>query len=130
MRGSIRSSWRPETCSEQDPGCAQSGEAAGLRMSLLLYGPSGSGKATAVYAAAAALGWHVVPFSCRELGGQPQQSQQQGGPDTTSAAALRAAFEAATQFSPALLLLQDFEALLEAIPGGPAPSEAPCMTNP
>ncbi len=100
-------------------------------MSLLLHGPSGCGKATAVSAAAVALGWHVVPFSCRELGGgQPQQPGQPGAQDGAPAAALRAAFEAAGQFSPALLLLQDFEALLEAAPGAPAPGEAPVTRNP
>ena len=91
---------------------------------MLLHGPAGAGKATAVRAAASALGWHVVPFSCRELGGQAQQPQQPGGPDGTAVAALKAAFEAAAQFSPALLLLEDFQALLEAVPGGPAPGLA------
>ena len=48
----------------------QSGEDAGLRVALLLTAPSGGGKATAVRGAAAALGLHVVPFSCHELAGQ------------------------------------------------------------
>ena len=98
----------------------QSGRDAALRVALLLHGPSGSGRATAARAAAAALGLHVVPFSCHELGGGPQQQppQQQQGGEGTAVAALRAAFEAAAQFAPALLLLQDFEVLAEAAPGG------------
>ena len=98
---------------------AQSGRDAALRVALLLHGPSGSGRATAARAAAAALGLHVVPFSCHELGGGPAQPpQQQPGGEGAAVAALRAAFEAAAEFAPAVLLLQDFEVLAEAAPGG------------
>ena len=39
----------------------------GLRVAALLHGPDGSGRATAAMAAAAALGIHLVAYSCLEL---------------------------------------------------------------
>ena len=36
-------------------------------MAALLHGPDGSGRATAAMAAAAALGVHLVAYSCLEL---------------------------------------------------------------
>ncbi len=39
----------------------------GLRMAALLHGPDGSGRATAAAAVAAALGIHLVAYSCLEL---------------------------------------------------------------
>lgn len=39
----------------------------GVQASVLVVGPPGAGKATAVNAAAAALGVHIVPFTCHEL---------------------------------------------------------------
>lgn len=51
---------------------------------------------------------------------QQAQAQQPGG-DGTSAAALRAAFEAAAHFAPAILLLQNFEALSDAMAGAGTP---------
>ena len=72
-----------------------------LRASLLIHGPPGSGKATAVKAAAAAFGLHIVPYGCAGL--------HRG--DGQSAELLRAAFEAAEGFAPAVLLLTGFDAL-------------------
>ncbi len=89
----------------------QKGLESGLRIALLLHGPSGSGKNTAVSAAAAALGLHVIPFSCHEFSGQA---------DTVAASAVRAAFRSARSFSPAVLLLQDFAALSDAASGSPS----------
>ncbi|KAK9814693.1 hypothetical protein WJX72_009974 [[Myrmecia] bisecta] len=75
-----------------------------LRTALLLHAPRGAGKATAVGAAAAALGAHVVPFSCHELC---------GASEAKTGLALRTAFEAAGRFSPAIIVLRHFSALLD-----------------
>ena len=73
-----------------------------IRTGVLIHGPPGSGKATAVRAAATAMGLHVVPYGCAGLhaGGQ--------GP---IASRLRAAHEAACKYAPTVLLLTGFEAL-------------------
>lgn len=39
----------------------------GVQASVLVVGPEGVGKTTAIHAAAAALGVHVVPYTCHEL---------------------------------------------------------------
>ncbi|KAK9918621.1 hypothetical protein WJX75_005422 [Coccomyxa subellipsoidea] len=93
------------------PLCHQRGLQAGLRVALLLHGPSGSGKSTAVHAAAAALGLHVIPYSCHDFNGQA---------DAVAASAVRAAFRSARTFAPAILLLQDFGALSDALSGAPS----------
>lgn len=80
-----------------------------------MHGPSGSGKSTAAHAAAAALGLHVVPYSCHEFNGQADQ---------VAASALRAAFQGARSFAPAVLLLQDFAALSDG--NAPGRSHGPC----
>ncbi|BDA49160.1 Peroxisomal biogenesis factor 6 [Coccomyxa sp. Obi] len=102
--GSLLPAWR-QVAEILAPLCHQKGLETGLRTALLLHGPSGSGKSTTVHAAAAALGLHVIPFSCHEFSGQA---------DTVAASAVRAAFRSARYFSPAVLLLQDFAALLDA----------------
>lgn len=89
----------------------QKGLQNGLRIAILLHGPSGSGKSTTVRAAAAALGLHVIPFSCHEFSGQA---------DTVAASAVKAAFRSTRHFSPAVLLLQDFAALSDAASGAPS----------
>lgn len=73
-----------------------------MRSGVLLHGPPGVGKATAVHAAARALGLHVVPFGCadlRSLGEQQVVSR------------LRDAHAAACPFAPAILLLKGVESL-------------------
>ena len=73
-----------------------------LQLAVLLHGPDGSGKMTAISAAAAALGVNVVPFNCHEM-------RAESGAKT--ATALRAVCESAQQFSPALLVLQHLQVL-------------------
>lgn len=79
---------------------------SGVRLAVLLLGARGAGKATAARAAAAALGLHLVPFSCAELAAEGQ-----------AADALHGAFEAAQPFAPALLLLRQFGAAAAGAPG-------------
>ena len=75
---------------------------------MLLLGPRGSGRTTAVRAATAALGIHLVPFSCYDLKGQT---------DSETATALRACLESAQDFAPAVLLLRHFEVFAESPQG-------------
>ncbi|KAG2428807.1 hypothetical protein HXX76_011507 [Chlamydomonas incerta] len=88
---------------------------------LLLHGPPGSGRRTAARAAAAALGLHFVAVSCHELAPPP------GGSDAAAqrgaAAALRAIVDAAEAFAPAVLLLQDLEALVGTRSAADGPSQ-------
>ncbi|KAK9789367.1 hypothetical protein WJX73_003724 [Symbiochloris irregularis] len=79
-------------------------DAAGvaLRSGVLLHGPSGVGKASAVCAAARALGLHVVPFGCADLHSLGEQHV---------VGRLRDAHEAACSFAPAVLLLKGLECL-------------------
>lgn len=86
----------------------QGSSAMTLQVAALLLGPRGSGRATATRAATAALGIHLVPFSCHDLKGQTEAH---------TATALKAALEAAQQFTPAVLLLQHFEVLAESAAG-------------
>lgn len=79
-----------------------------LQVAALLLGPRGSGRATAARAATAALGIHLVPFSCHDLKGQTEAH---------TATALKATMDAAQQFAPAVLLLQHFEVLAEVAAG-------------
>ena len=82
-------------------GCIQASTTVAVRTALLLHGTPGSGKATAVRAAAAALGLHTIPYGCAGLHGGDRQT----------APLLRAAYEAAESFAPAVLLLTGFEAV-------------------
>ena len=79
-----------------------------LQLSVLLVGPRGSGRSTAVRAATAALGIHMVPFSCHDLKGQT---------DSQTATALKASLEAAQEFAPVVLLLRHFDVLSECPQG-------------
>ena len=79
-----------------------------LQVSVLLVGPRGSGRSTGVRAATAALGIHMVPFSCHDLKGQT---------DSQTATALKASLEAAQEFAPVVLLLRHFEVLSESPQG-------------
>ena len=87
-----------------------------LQLAILLHGPDGSGKMTAISAAAAALGVNVVPFNCHEM-------RAESGAKT--ATALRAVCESAQQFSPALLVLQHLQVLAKP-PAGSGGGE-PCL---
>lgn len=93
---------------------------AGVRVAVLVTGAQGSGRSTAVQAAAAALGVQVLPFSGLELRGAGQG-------EAHVAAALRSAFSAAADYAPAILLLTQAASLTDAPPGqGPgAPSSSP-----
>ncbi|DBB17357.1 TPA: hypothetical protein ACH3X3_014397 [Trebouxia sp. C0006] len=87
--------------------------ALALQVAVLLLGPRGSGRGTAVRAAAAALGIHFVPFSCHDLKGQT---------DAETATALKASLEAAQGYAPVVLMLRHFEVLAES-PNGATPAE-------
>lgn len=98
----------------------QDSAALALQVSVLLLGPRGSGRATAVRAATAALGIHLVPFSCHDLKGQS---------DSQTATALKASLEAAQGFAPVVLLLRHFEVLAES-PQGASQGECQWPTVP
>lgn len=90
----------------------QTGRAARVKIAVLLQGPTGSGKRTAAMQAAEAIGVHLIPLACEEL---------RGPSDNKTAAAVKAAFETAEEFGPAILLLQNVPALLESQhPTGPS----------
>ena len=67
------------------------------KISLLLHGPQGSGKKTAISAAAAALGCHAIWISCSDI--RNNSSEGKAG-DT-----FRAIFDAASEYRPCLLVL-------------------------
>ena len=54
--------------------------------------------------AAQRLGCHVVTFSCHDIA-------QAGAPEKNTLESLQAAFEAATEYQPTVLVLTDLEAL-------------------
>ena len=83
----------------------QGPEAENISVSVLMHGPTGCGKSTAVSATAAALGLNVVPYSCHEFVGQS---------DAAVVMAIRTAFENAQEFAPAILFLKDLSALCSA----------------
>ena len=83
----------------------QTAQSVALNTAVLLEGPSGSGQHKAASTAAAALGVHLAIFSCEEL---------RGPSDLKTAAALKATFETAADFAPAILLLQDLPALIDS----------------
>lgn len=97
----------------------QDSAALALQVSVLLLGPRGSGRSTAVRAATAALGIHLVPFSCHDLKGQT---------DSQTATALKASLEAAQEFAPVVLLLRHFEVLSES-PQGASQGECSYTTS-
>lgn len=75
--------------------------ATDMRVSLLLHGPAGSGRRTAVRAAAAALGLHCITASCHDLQSAPGQDSSKG-----VLASLQALVDDAARFAPCVLLLQ------------------------
>ena len=84
---------------------SQGPEAGNISVSVLMHGPAGCGKSTAVSATAAALGLNVIPYSCHEFVGQS---------DAAVVMAIRTAFENAQEFAPAILFLKDLSALCSA----------------
>lgn len=76
-----------------------------LRLAVLLHGPAGCGKRTAAGAAAAAVGVHLVSLSCHDV------RAGAGAAERHTFEGLRAAFEAAAGYAPAVLLLRHFPAL-------------------
>ena len=87
-----------------------------LRLSILVHGPPGSGRRTAVSAAAAALGCHYTMISARDIKGDGPI------PESKIAEGLRVSFDVAGRYRPCFLTLSDFELL--AAPGGDAQAEA------
>ena len=102
-----------EASSDQPCCWLQESAALALQVAVLLLGPRGSGRSTAVRAAAAALGIHFVPFSCHDLKGQT---------DAETATALKASLEAAQGYAPVVLMLRHFEVLAES-PNGATPGQ-------
>jgi hypothetical protein len=100
-----------EASSDQPCCWLQDSSALALQVAVLLLGPRGSGRSTAVRAAAAALGIHFVPFTCHDLKGQT---------DAETATALKASLEAAQGYAPVVLMLRHFEVLAES-PNGATP---------
>ena len=94
------------TAVRQRRGLCQDAPRSGVRLAVLLLGARGAGKATVARASAAALGLHLVPFSCAELAAEGQ-----------AADALHGAFEAAQPFAPALLLLRHLGTAAAGSPG-------------
>lgn len=84
------------------------GTVPNLRSAVLLHGPRGSGKRTAVTATAAALGCHAVWINCRDI-------NIEGVPQTKIAEGLRVAFDMASRYHPALLVLEQFEDLAKGM---------------
>jgi hypothetical protein len=78
-----------------------------LRLAVLLHGPSGSGKRTAAAAATAAAGCHLVSLSCHDV------KAAAGAAERHTFEGLRAAFAAAADYSPAVLLLRQFSVLAD-----------------
>ena len=97
-------------------GAVQDSSALALQVAVLMIGPRGSGRATAVRAAVTALGIHLVPFSCHDLKGQT---------DAQTATALKAAVEAPQDFSPAV---RHFE-VLAGSPTGATQGTDRCCTK-
>ncbi len=97
----------------------QDSSALALQVAVLLLGPRGSGRSTAVRAATAALGIHLVPFSCHDLKGQT---------DAQTATALKASLEAAQDFGPVVLVLRHFEVLADS-PSGVSQGQCSSRTS-
>ena len=91
----------------EDYGGLQARQGVTLRATVLLSGPVGSGKKTAIVRAAEEIGVRAIPFSCQEL---------RAGSDPKTALALRMGFNEAKAFAPAIMLLTDVEALVDKSP--------------
>ena len=91
----------------EDHGELQARQGVTLRATVLLSGPVGSGKKTAIVRAAEEIGVRAIPFSCQEL---------RAGSDPKTALALKMGFNEAKAFAPAIMLLTDVEALVDKSP--------------
>jgi len=76
-----------------------------LRLAMLIHGPSGAGKRTAIAAAAAAVGCHTTFINCRDIKGEGAL------PDSKVAEGLRVAFDIAGRYRPCILILEEFHLL-------------------
>lgn len=76
-----------------------------LKLSMLIHGPSGAGKRTAISAAAAAVGFHTTFINCRDIKGEGAL------PDSKVAEGLRVAFDIAGRYRPCILILEEFHLL-------------------
>jgi SpoVK/Ycf46/Vps4 family AAA+-type ATPase len=73
-----------------------------LKVAMLVHGPSGAGKRTAIAAAAAAVGCHTTFINCRDIKGEGAL------PDSKVAEGLRVAFDIAGRYRPCILILEEF----------------------
>lgn len=101
VSGALRPTWR-QVAALLAPLLHPASAHVDLHVSLLVHGPRGSGRRTAVRAAAAALGMHCVPWSAYDIAGSS---------DAKTQAALRAAVSDAQRFSPCVLLVRHLEVL-------------------
>ncbi len=76
-----------------------------LKLAMLVHGPSGAGKRTAIAAAAAAVGCHTTFINCRDIKGEGSL------PDSKVAEGLRVAFDIAGRYRPCILILEEFNLL-------------------
>ncbi|KAG7671202.1 hypothetical protein Ndes2526B_g02331 [Nannochloris sp. 'desiccata'] len=76
-----------------------------LRLAMLVHGPSGAGKRTAIAAAAAAVGCHATFINCRDIKGEGAL------PDSKVAEGLRVSFDIAGRYRPCILILEEFQLL-------------------
>ncbi|GAX82166.1 hypothetical protein CEUSTIGMA_g9594.t1 [Chlamydomonas eustigma] len=102
VAGPLRSTWK-QVAKLMAPLLHPETKNLELKMSLLLHGPRGSGRRTAVRAAAAALGLHYIPISCHDF---------RGSSDTKSLDALTEIAAQASRFAPCVLLLNHVEELV------------------
>lgn len=109
--GPLLPAWRPLAqllASALHPGAA----GLPLRLAVLLHGPAGCGKRTMASAASAATGCHLVSLSCHDVKAGAGASQRH------TFEGLRAAFAAAADYAPAVLLLRQFSVLGDGGPHG------------
>lgn len=76
-----------------------------LNTALLVHGPQGSGKRTAIKAAAAAIGCHAVWLSAEDL-------YFEGLPEDKVTEGLQTAFVAVSRYRPVVMVLENFEKLV------------------
>lgn len=79
-----------------------------LRIAILLHGPVGAGKRTAITAAAAALGYHKLRLSCQEFNAE-------GTSEATIIEGLQLAFTSVLRYRPALFALEDIDKLIPSV---------------
>lgn len=79
-----------------------------LRIAILLHGPIGAGKRTAITAAATALGYHKLRLSCQEFNAE-------GTSEATIIEGLQLAFTSVLRYRPALFALEDIDKLIPPV---------------